>query len=452
MAIRLSPVLIAGVLLVSLVSAVPSPSKGDLRSIGVAKVDITPDYPIRLSGYAARKGECEGVAQRIWAKALAIGSDKEGVALLLSVDNCGVPASVRDELVRRMVHKKGIAPERVSVCSTHTHSAPWLKDYLPNLFLGPLPQEQTARIERYTSELTDALEAVALQAMKDRRPGRLSHGKGEASFGANRRTKGGPTDPDVPVMVIRGKNEEIRGVLANYACHCTTLTGEFNQICGDWAGYAQESLEREYPGSVAMITIGCGGDINPNPRPGFELAKQHGEALATAVKAAVAAPMSGINGRLTCTTRSIELPFDTLPTREEWVQKAQDQGYVGQHARLNLARLERGEKLTEKLPYLLQTWAFGESLAMIFLPGEVVVDYALRLKRECDGSRLWINAYANDVPCYIPSERVLKEGGYEGAGAMVYYDKPTRFAPGVEHRIIDHVRDLLPPEIKTRTN
>jgi hypothetical protein len=83
---------------------------------------------------------------------------------------------------------------------------------------------------------------------------------------------------------------------------------------------------------------------------------------------------------------------------------------------------------------------------MVFLAGEVVVDYSLRLKREFDSSRLWINAYANDVPCYIPSERILKEGGYEGGGAMVFYDKPTRFAPGLEDKIVDAVHELLPKQ------
>jgi hypothetical protein len=92
----------------------------------------------------------------------------------------------------------------------------------------------------------------------------------------------------------------------------------------------------------------------------------------------------------------------------------------------------------------VQTWSFGNDLAMVFLAGEVVVDYSLRLKREWDRARLWINAYANDVPCYIPSERILKEGGYEGGGAMIYYDKPTKLAPRVEELIVGAVHEILP--------
>ena len=91
----------------------------------------------------------------------------------------------------------------------------------------------------------------------------------------------------------------------------------------------------------------------------------------------------------------------------------------------------------------MQTWAFGDSLAAVFLPGEVVADYALRLKKELDGRRLWINAYSNDAPCYIPSERVLKEGGYEGGGAMIYYGRPGAFTPDVEPLIVDTVHRLV---------
>lgn len=412
------------------------------RAVGVAQVDITPGYPIRLSGYLARKTECEGVAQPIWAKALAIGSDREGPALLITVDNCGVPGHIREEIVRRL--RGRVKPERLAVCSTHTHSAPCLGGLLPTLFGEAIPPEHQARIDRYTRELTDALERVALAALADRRPARLSFGIGTAGFAANRRTKGGPVDHDVPVLVATDARGGLRAVLAGYACHCTTLTGEFNQIKGDWAGYAQEYLQADHPGAVALVALGCGADINPNPRSSFELARQYGRAIADAVNSVLTGPQRPLRGRLVCRVKQVELPFDTLPTRAEWEAKAKDAGPAGYHARFNLAKLDRGEALPTRLPYLVQVWAFGNDLAMVFLPGEVVVDYSLRLKRELDRQRLWVSAYANDVPCYIPSERVLQEGGYEGGAAMIYYDHPTKFAPGLEDVIVCAVRDLVP--------
>ena len=140
-----------------------------------------------------------------------------------------------------------------------------------------------------------------------------------------------------------------------------------------------------------------------------------------------------------CATRTLA----ALPSRAQWQERAGGKDALGYHARVQLARLDRAEALRTKIDYPIQTWAFGASLAMVFLPGEVVVDYSLRLKRELDGLRIWINAYANDAPCYIPSERVLKEGGYEGGGAMVYYGLPAFWSPRIEERIVTEVHQQL---------
>jgi hypothetical protein len=404
-----------------------------VRQIGVAKVDITPDYPVRLSGYAVRKKESEG-----------IGSDNDNPALLFTVDNTGVPSSIRTALVQRLEKKRGIKPDRVALCSTHSHSAPCLAGNLPTLFGEPLPPEHQAHVERYTRELIDALEKLAIEALDNRQAARLSHGQGQALFAANRRTKGGPVDHDVPVLHVTDLKNQTRALFANYACHCTTLGGDMNQICGDWAGYAQEYLERDHPGATALIAIGCGADSNPQPRGSLELAKQHGQEICTVINKLLGGKLTPVVGSLECRAKLIKLPLDKLPTRQEWEQKAKEPSYVGYYGRVNLAKLDRGEALMTRLDYLVQTWNFGRDLALVFLPGEVVVDYSLRLKQEFDPGRLLVTAYANDVPCYIPSERILKERGYEGEGAMVYYDKPTRFAPGLEQLIVEAVHELLP--------
>jgi hypothetical protein len=431
-------------------AAASSDNQTAMRAIGVAKIDITPNYPIRLTGYASRQKESEGVAQRLYARAIAFGSDSEKPAILLTVENCGIPATIRDQVANRLRKKQHIDPDRVALCSTHTHSGPWVEGFAPNIFGGPLPQEQAQRVKQYTQELVDALETVSLRALENRSPARLTRGLGKADFAANRRTKDGPIDHDLPALFISGSDGKLRAVFVSYACHCTTLGGEFNQICGDWAGYAAEDLEREHSGAIALVALGCAGDANPSPRSTLELTRQHGQEIATAVDAIRNGNVSTVEGELLCHTQQIELPFDELPTRADWERLAQQTNFIGGHARLNLARLQHGEKLPTVLPYMVQTWTFGDSLALVFLPGEVVVDYSLRLKHEFDATRLWINAYANDVPCYIPSERVLQEGGYEGGGAMIYYDKPTRLAPGIENAIIQTVHALLPTQYLTQ--
>src|SRR3954452_9973001 len=154
--------------------------------VGAAVVDVTPSYPIRLMGYGNRKTESEGIASRLKVRALAIGEDArngeaEGPAVLIAVDNCAVGTFMTDEVARRLKAKAGIRGERLVTCATHTHCAPALASGLDFIFGNPVPPDQKARIERYTRELIDGMEKVALRALEARAPGRLSWGQGSVS-------------------------------------------------------------------------------------------------------------------------------------------------------------------------------------------------------------------------------------------------------------------------------
>src|SRR5437870_935155 len=144
----------------------------------------------------------------------------------------------------------GCCLRRGQPCKNRSPKSAWRK----SMSCPAIRSGHQAHSERYTRELTDALEAAALEALKDRRPAKLWWGQGTAGFAANRRTKGGPVDHDLPLLVVKDSQEKIRAILANYACHCTTLGGDTNWICGDWAGYAQEYLEAEHPGAMALIS------------------------------------------------------------------------------------------------------------------------------------------------------------------------------------------------------
>ena len=416
--------------------------------VGAAAVDVTPDYPIRLNGYAVRKGPSEGVEQKLFAKALAIGSEKGGdLTLILTLDNLGAPASLVEKVYEGVAAKVKLRREQFAVCASHTHSAPMLSGLCSNIFGMDLPNEQWETINRYTSETAEKMVKVALEAVGKARAGELYWGMGKAGFARNRRTEGGPVDHDVPVLAAK-VDGKWTAVLANYACHCTTLGGGFNKTCGDWAGYAQEGVEGKFPGAVALVAIGCGADSNPHPRGSLELAQAHGKELATEVGRVLEGQLKRLGAAPKGAMERMRLPFDTLPTRAQWEERAKDQGAVGYHARKNLARLDRGEKLPTELPYSAQLMAFGDELAMVFLPGEVVVDYSLRIKKSYDAKRVWVNAYANDEQCYIPSKRIWTEGGYEGGGAMIYYDWPTRLAEDTEERIFTAIERVMPVEFK----
>jgi len=429
------------------------PAASATRLVGVAQVDVTPDYPVRLNGYGGRRLESEGIEQRIRAKALAIGGDAERPFILITVDNCGVPEWIRAELLRRLAGKR-VTSERFALCSSHTHSAPMLNGVLSTIFGVPIPPDHQRSIDRYTREFTDKLEQLALAALADRKPAHLAWTKGEVKFAANRRkpsptgyqnaqNPAGPVDHDLPLLRVTSPEGILRAVLVSYACHCTT--SGFNKMHADWAGCAQFAIEQAHPGVVALTAIGCGADQNPYPRGSYELADKHGRSLADEVARLLKeGRFTELQTPLTGVTRRIELPFDKLPTRAQWEADAKKAGAVGLRAQFALKTLDEGGKIPDRLPYLVQVWSFGADLAMVFLPGEVVVDYGLRIKREFDGARVWVNGYSNDVPCYIPSRRVWDEGGYEAGGAMVYYNRPNRFDGTQETRIFDAVQTLMP--------
>src|SRR5437660_1127229 len=156
--------------------------EAETYSAGVARTDVTPDYPVRLSGFGFRRAETEGVTQRIWAKALAVeGADKQPF-VLIAVDNLGVPRALVKEVAGRLAKRAGLRAERLAITATHTHTAPMLRGVAPTLFGLPIPKAHQEHIDRYTAELTDRLEKVALAALADRRPARLSWGISKVTF------------------------------------------------------------------------------------------------------------------------------------------------------------------------------------------------------------------------------------------------------------------------------
>ena len=313
------------------------------------------------------------------------------------------------------------------------------------MFGEPLPPEHQKHIEQYTSKLTDQVEEVAIAALSDLQPGRLSFGIGKIGFAENRRTKGGPVDHQLPVLAVLAPDGKVRGVYLTYACHCVLLRN--NKISGDWAECASEEIEKKYPESVALVSIGCGADANPAPdehKKPDEIARQYGKDICDEVARLLRGKLSKVEGNLHCGLESLTLPLQPIQPRQYWVEHLNDKfGPDAYYARVQLDRIGRGEKIQTEVPYPIQTWKFGKSLATLFLSGEVVVDYSLRLKREFDAQRIWINAYSNDNPCYIPSERILKEGGYEAGEAMRDYGLPAWLAPGLEDKIITAVHRQL---------
>jgi hypothetical protein len=414
--------------------------------VGVAAQDITPNYPIRLNGFGFRRTESEGVTQRIWAKALAIGSDEQKPLVLVTVDNLGARLQMVEDVSRRLHAKAGIEPARFAVCFSHSHTAPKVNGASDTIFSEPIPPEHQKQIDRYTTELSDVLEKVALAALAARKPSKMEWAVGNVKFAMNRRTPGGPVDHRLPMLVVRTVDDNaIRAIYVTYACHCVTLSN--NKISGDWAGFAQEAIERQNPGATALVSIGCGSDSNPSSGvtgDNTAAAAEQGGEIAAEVARLLKGPLEPVTGGAQATLANIKLPLNKVPTREELEKEAASGSPNAYNASYQIAKLDRGEPLQTHVDYRIQTWSFGDSLAMVFLAGEVCVDYSLRLQQELDPSRTWLHGYANDFCCYIPSERLLKEGGYGGGAEINYFALPATLHSGLEDKIIAEVRRQVP--------
>jgi hypothetical protein len=443
--------LLLGALLLG-VAGTPAAANAGGWKAGVAVQAITPERPQWLAGYAARNHPAEGKETELYVKALALEDPAGGRLVLLSSDLVGIPrhlsAAVAAEVRRRTALPRG----RLMLTVSHTHCGPATRDNLLGMY--DMPPEEAAKIDPYTERLRGWMIDVVVRALSDLRPARLSWGHGTAGFAVNRRKptpKGivndanpaGPVDHDVPVLRVDGADGRLRAVAFGYACHNTTL--QFYRWCGDYAGFAQQQIETKHPGTVALFWMGCGGDTNPLPRGTVALCRQYGSQLARAVEAVLGGRMQPVSGAAAVRYEEVTLPLTALPSKEQLVsQRASSNCAVHSRAERLLRVLEEGGRIEDRYAhYPVEVWQLGEGPTWVALGGEVVVDYALRLKRElAGGGPVWVTAYANDVMAYIPSARVLKEGGYEGESSMIYYGLPGKWDPRAEEIIVEKVREL----------
>ena len=423
----------------------------EMISVGVAKVDATPKHPVVLAGYGGRDSEFDGIDSKLWARALVIGQQRPAVVVVL--DNCGIPRNVTSRLAQRL-SRHGIEKERLVVSATHTHNAPSLTGYAPILWAGRTTPQQDRNIASYTSYAIDTMEAAVVAALKARLPMKLEWAKGRVTFGGNRRVlnrgnwtgfgfqRNGPVDHSLPMLAARDSDGTVRAIWANYACHCTTV-GSRNRVGGDWAGFANDAMEKEFPKAVALTTIGCGADIGPQPSGNLEIAERHGRAIADEVSDLLKGETKPLSTDLVVVSDQVRLPLEEPKPLSHWKEQSQRNDFHGQLAKSVLQKIEKNGSIPTHVDYPISFWSFGDDLAMIFLAGEVVVDYSVRLNRELDWSRLWITAWANDMPGYIPSRRVLIEGGYEPDFSQVYYGQPGRYKLEVENVLVTAIRKLV---------
>jgi hypothetical protein len=422
-------------------------SENGLWKTGVASAVITPKEYIWMSGFAAREKPADGKLHDLWVKALALEDADGNRALFITTDIIGYSRELSVAICNRIQQAHNLERKNILFSSSHTHSGPVVNKNLYVIY-PPFDEEMKKKIEVNLNFLEEEIVKCADEAFSHMSSSRLSTGVGIARFAVNRRNNQesdvlyspaleGPSDHSVPVIRISDEKGGLKAILFGYACHATVLG--ITKWSGDYPGFTQINLEKSFPGVTAMFFAGCGADQNALPRATVPLAQQYGNELAEAVKRVLEEPMKDLTPSLNTSYQEIELPFAEPPSMEKLKDiSVNASSWEQRWASHQIEKMEKGEKLPEKYPfYPVQTWQLGDQI-LIALGGEVVVDYALKIRKTW-GNDLFIAAYTNDVMAYIPSVRVLEEGAYEGETSMRAYGQPATWAPEIEEKILMEV-------------
>ena len=419
----------------------------------MAKKVITPDGPLWMAGYGSRNKPCVEKEHDLWIKALALEDSTGHKCVILTSDLCGIPRSLSEPVCRDVMKATGLKRADILLTCSHTHCGPVVYGNLMDMY--PMTAAQAEDVRTYTEKLAAGMTEIIVAAVKDLKPAYVSVGEGTARFAVNRRevtptgitngnNPGGPVDHSVPILKVTDTDGKVTALLFGYACHNTTMS--YYKWSGDYAGFAQIEIEKAFPGCTALFWIGCGADANPLPRSKIELCEKYGKELAAAVKdAASGRHMQQLSAQLATQYAEVTLPLDKIPGKETWEAEVGSKSVANaKRAEKMLGLLKSGKTIpAEYTHYPVQVWKFGDQLTWAALGGEVVIDYNRRLKKELGAKGLtWVAGYSNDVVAYIPSERVLKEGGYEADASQVYYGLPAKWAPGLEDIIVKKTREL----------
>lgn len=435
---------------------------GELR-LGTAKVDITPRWPVPLAGFAARGalGVFDRVAHPIYARLFlfrhADVDGQETAALLVTADLLWWGEERVPRLRERLAQRCGIPADSVWLHGTHSHSGPQTSDRFADL-LG-------VSDSGYVDWLEDVVAEAAAAAAADLEPVSAAVSVSSCSISVNRRKveagvanyaadPNGPRDPDLSVLKYNVKDSvrgRVKGVLVHYACH--PVVSMENVLSSEFCGVAMADIERTLgDGAVAGFLQGACGDLNP-AGPDGELilaggdadVRRIGAALADDVRHALTAQLVPLEpAPVVCRDRSVRVPLQLVPTREELEAQKDEPGVTGDWARKLLAAPER---LVPDVPLRWVWLRLAKGVTLLAANAELVVDYGLYAKAAAAGGRVLPMGYTNGMIGYIPTAAQVAEGGYESLGSIPYFLLPSPLSSETERIVKDSLDAILQEEL-----
>jgi hypothetical protein len=375
----------------------------DFRAAAV-KVDITPQSPKWLSGYAARQST--GVHDKIYHRVLVLDSG-EAQFYLVSSDLCLFSPSLYDSVAAEL-GKSGIRRNQFWWSVTHTHAAPEIG--APDIYKVLLGRSDHDWDREYTSFVTGALVDAVRAAHDKLEPARISFGSGVAMANINRRAReedgritlglnpDGPVDRQFNLIRLERADGTPIALAVNYAMHGTVMSGQNLLISGDGPGTVTAWLEAKLSAPVLYINAAAGNiapiySVYPDARSGH--LTQFNVLLGERVLAA---------------TRS--LPASTgdvsMWMGEKIVDTPRKDGLGWPEELKNYARTEGRPVVRLPIRFL----RINDTLIWS-APVEMFCEISMDVRNRSPFPHTFYFGYTNGWFGYLPTSKAFAEGGYE---------------------------------------
>jgi neutral/alkaline ceramidase-like enzyme len=370
------------------------------------KVDITPQSPQWLMGYAARQST--GVHDKIYHRVVAMDSG-DTQFYLVSSDLCLFSPAFYDEVARDLQKETGIQPKQFWWGVTHTHAAPEVGP--PSIYKELLGRSDHEWDREYAGRIKSALIEAVKAARAKLEPARIGFGQGIAMANINRRAKDvdgtvslglnpdGPADRQLGVIRLERPDGSPIALVVNYAMHGTVLGGKNTLISGDGPGTVSAYLEQKI-GATVLYMNGAAGNMAPiysvydNPKSGH---------------------LSQFNvllgDRVLTTLRSMGPAVGDVSVwlGEKFAETPRKAGLSWPEDMGSYARVEGGRALV-RLP--LRFLRINDTVIWA-APVEMLCEIAIAVREQSPFPRTFYFGYTNGWFGYLPTAKAFEEGGYE---------------------------------------
>ena len=414
---------------------------------GAITLDITPPLGTLIPGLFHER-RAEGIHDPLNVRSFVLERDGTGIAIAVC-DLVGVSRTYLDAAKARIAETTGLAPERVMICCTHTHSGAQTGDDAYTAFLV----ERIADSVRIAWDGRDAVGAGWGRAEEGRpvfnRRFHMADGTVRTNPGTGNPDvvrAAGPVDPDVGVLCIQKTDGAPVGLLCNYALHYVGGGDHEREISADYFGYFSSLIQRmRGQRFTAALSNGASGDINNHDVIGGSRSAndrhQHSERVAALVAAQAFWAWNGMDFArdlpLGAEMVEVALQRKAGPSPAD-ITRAREIDQEGRGTMAERAFARRILRRMAEVPEASRTWVQAlriGNLALVGVPGELLVRLGLEIKRRSPFGQTMVLELANDSVGYLPDEQAYREGGYEPEAAL--------FTPGSGEQIVEAAVNLL---------